>query len=224
MKKITLILLIIFCSSYASIANNFPPADNVNYKALFIGIDNYNVGNLGNLLSSSEDSRLLKNLLEKKYGFSGSQMLTNAEATKANILSSIRELVSNVGADDHLLIFFAGHGAELEGEGYWVPSGASSLDASELVSNVEVQKISKETKSKHVLILSDGFFAGSAFKSPSFFVNNDGSESYYRKVQMLISRQAITSGGISPSFDTDERKSVFTKYLFKFLEVNETEI
>ena len=224
MKKITLLLLIIFSAPYISTASNFPIVDSPTYKALFIGIDNYKVSSLGNLLSSSKDSRSLKNVLERKYGFTDSKVLMNESATKQNILSSIRKLASGAAEEDHLLLFFAGHGAELDNEGYWVPADASSLDASELVSNIDVQQIIKATKSKHVLILSNGFFAGKAFKSPSFFINNDGSEGYYKKIQMLISRQAITSGGASPTFDADENKSVFTKYLLKFLEVNETNV
>lgn len=224
MKNIILILLIAFCSSNICIASNYPPADNANYRALFIGIDNYPISGLSSLPSSSSDSKLLNNLLEKKYGFTNSNVLLNNDATKKNILASVRKLANNASEDDHLLIFFAGHGAEIEKEGYWVPVDANSLEPSELISNIEIQKILKTTKSKHILILSDGFFAGSAFKSPSFFVNNDGSESYYRKIQMLISRQAITSGGIYPAFDSDEQKSVFTKYLMKFLEVNEADV
>ena len=224
MKKIILILLIAFCSPYIGISNNSPLADNANYKALFIGIDSYEIENLADLKSSSQDSRLLKNLLERKYGFTDSNVLTNNDATKGNILASIKRLIANAGEDDHLLIFFAGHGAEIEKEGYWVPADATSLNSSELISNIEIQQIIKGSKSKHILILSDGFFAGSIFTSPGFFINNDGSESYYKAIQERISRQAITSGGISPAFDTDEKKSVLTKYLIKFLEVNNAEL
>jgi ABC-type amino acid transport substrate-binding protein/nucleoid-associated protein YgaU len=224
MKRIIASLLIIFCSSYIVLAANDPVADDVSYKALFIGIDDYNINELPDLSASVADSKSLKDLLESKYRFSDSKSLTNQTATKQNILKSIKDLVMNIGEDDFALIFFAGHGAEIGKEGYWVPSDASSLfNVKELISNIEVQEAIKESKCKHILILSDGFFAGTAFKSPSFFVNNDGTDSYYKKIKMLISRQAITSGGISPVIDAEAQRSVFTKYLIKFLEVNSAE-
>jgi polar amino acid transport system substrate-binding protein len=80
-----------------------------------------------------------------------------------------------------------------------------------------------KTKSKHVLVMVDACFSSTIFKSSNLFYENDGSSAYYERVESLLSRQAITAGGLEPVPDGRETHSVFAKYILKFLEKNEKE-
>lgn len=221
MKNTILTTAILLFWAINSLFSNAPLlADNTSYKALFIAIDAYATGEWSNLESSVSDATALKTLLENKYGFSDVEMLTNKNATQGNILKKISELTKNAKETDNILIFFSGHGTVIDKEGYWIPTNAVDKTADKLIANTTVKEMIGKSKSKHILLFSDATFEGESFKSPSFFIPNDGTQNYYKKIDMLLSRQAITSGGDFPELDNLAKHSVFIKYLLKFLENN----
>lgn len=211
----------ILMSSYVALALLLSTAVNSyagNSYALIIGIDDYPAASWQSLGSAQNDGEALKQILTTKYSFSSVVTLYNGAATRVNIINELDKLSKTAKKDDNILIFYAGHGIEIGDEGYWVPSDAKGKERYELVANSEIKNVLSKTASRHVLLLVDACFSGSSFKSPSFFVNNDGTDAYYKKVGEMISRQAIVSGSLRPI--ADGGSSVFMKYTLKFLNNN----
>lgn len=195
-----------------------------NYHALFIAIDNYNSKVWTPLNNPVNDATAIKSVLSVKYGFSDVTTLFNQEATRAKIIETIEKKVNEMAENDNLVIYFSGHGIEIGEEGYWVPVEAKSQERYELLSTTEVKNIVGKSKSRHVLVMVDACFSSTILKSPAFSGSNAGSDTYYSQVDQLISRQAITAGGLEPVADGSGGNSVFAKYVLKFLNNNQKEI
>ncbi len=189
-------------------------------KAILITIDKYASGGWEGIGSAENDAKAFQTLLSNKYGFNSVELLINGAANRSNIIKKLGEMAATAEEDDNLLILFAGHSLEIDGEGYWIPSDAKNANTEELIANTDIASIFGTSKSKHILFIADGLFAGKSFKSPSFFIENDGKGGYYEKINGLTSRQAITSGSKSPMAGSGEN-SVFMKYALNYLGINE---
>ncbi len=91
---------------------------------LTIGIDQYQ--HWKPLKNAVKDATDFANLLKQSYQFEEENItqVFNENATEKNILRTLKSFVSNITADDNIIIYFSGHGhydEELE-EGYWVPN------------------------------------------------------------------------------------------------------
>lgn len=77
---------------------------------LFVGINDYPVSN--KLEGAVPDAQNLKTLLETKFGFlaANTTLLTDAKATRANILSKLREYGRLAGVGDLFVFQYSGHG------------------------------------------------------------------------------------------------------------------
>ncbi len=91
----------------------------------------------------------------------------------------------------------------------------------ELISNNDISSYLTGIGSKHTLLVSDACFSGDIFRGDVISVEFEESDRYYREVNSLISRKALTSGGIEPVMDGGkEGHSIFTYYLLKALTTN----
>ncbi|KAF8815989.1 hypothetical protein BYT27DRAFT_7333659 [Phlegmacium glaucopus] len=82
--------------------------------ALLIGIDTY--PHVRQLKGCVNDCNALEAWLKESFDDVHQMLLTNDKATRANILTAIKNLAedSRIQEDDLILIFFAGHGAEVK--------------------------------------------------------------------------------------------------------------
>jgi uncharacterized caspase-like protein len=195
-----------------------------NYYALIIGIDNYK-GNWPALKNAVNDARSVKETLDKNYKIDNFKTLYNNDATRANIIKSFEWLVDNVKENDNVFIYYSGHGdfKDKMNKGYWVPADAQTLSTSEFISNADIQIFLGAIKSKHTLLFSDACFSGDIFREKTISVQFEDSPKYYAKVNKLISRQALTSGGVEPVMDGGkEGHSVFCYYMLKGLNDNQS--
>lgn len=192
-----------------------------NYSGLFIAIDNYKSKVWSTLNNPVNDANAIKSVLEDKYGFSGVSTLYNQDATRAKILETIEKQVNQLSENDNFIIYFSGHGIELGDEGYWVPVEAKSQERYELLSTTEIKNVISKSKCKHILIMVDACFSSTIFKSSNLSYSNDGTDTYYDQVAKLMSRQAMTAGGLEPVTDGTGEHSVFVKYILKFLNNNQ---
>lgn len=80
--------------------------------ALLVGINDYQ-GDQNDLRYCVNDVMDLKQALVEKYGFSEGEilLLTDGEATYANILSSLDWLKNNSGSGSTVVFYFSGHGS-----------------------------------------------------------------------------------------------------------------
>ena len=220
-----LALLIFVAFSYIAFANEVPTNDGDDnkqkYYAVLIAIDDYQGDEWAPLKTPVNDANSLSDVLTGKYGFEEVVTIFDKDATRANIIDNIDRLAQRISAEDNLLVYFSGHGIKIEEEGYWVPADARTKERSQLIPNSEIKNALAKTVSRHALIMVDACFSGTIFKSSTLSINNDGTSSYYKKVDELASRQAITAGGLEPVPDGAGDHSTFAKYLIKFLKKNQ---
>ncbi len=193
-----------------------------NYYALIIGIDQYS-GKWPKLKNAVHDAKAIENLLRTKYRFNHFKTLYNSQATRKNILKEMEWLVNNVKEKDNVFIYYSGHGEfdQKLNKGFWVPVDAVTASVYEYISNNDIQTFLGGIKSKHTLLVSDACFSGDIFRGKTISVPFENSDKYYRKVNTLMSRQAITSGGIEPVMDGGrDGHSVFAYYMLKTLRNN----
>ncbi len=193
------------------------------YVALVIGIDNYQ-GTWTKLNNAVNDAKAIEDILKKQYNFSLVKSLYNEQATRQGIISQLEWLVDNLKVNDNLLIFYSGHGDFKNNlnRGFWVPVDATTNSTSNLISNPDLQTFLGSIKSRHTLLVSDACFSGDIFRGGEQKAEKAVNEKYYNRVNSLVSRQALTSGGIEPVMDGGrDGHSVFTYYLLKALKENQ---
>ena len=194
-----------------------------NYYALLIGIDKYK-SPWANLSNAVNDAKALEKTLRASYKFDNFKTLYNEQANRDAIIKELEWLVANVKENDNVFIYYSGHGdfkKELN-RGYWVPIDAENSSTSKYISNADIQTYINGIKSKHTLLVSDACFSGDIFRGNTITTPFEETEKYYKEVHNLVSRQALTSGGIEPVMDGGkEGHSVFAYYLLKTLESNQ---
>jgi len=191
---------------------------------LVIGIDNYL--RWPKLRTAVNDAKVLRDVLTSRYYFDKDHLyeLYDADATRSNILNTLRNLAKQVKPEDSLLIYYASHGNldSITKEGSWVPVESGQQDPSAWISNHDVKNYLNvdAIKAKHILLVSDSCFAG------DFFRGNRGNlpvvtDAVIKKAYQLSSRQAITSGGLEPVSDAGfGGNSVFSHFLLAALKDN----
>ncbi len=81
-------------------------------KAVLVGINKYNGSPLRGCVN---DVIVMHQLLTKQFGFKHEdiKVLTDYEATKTNIINSIKWLTQGVGSGDSIVFHYSGHGAQV---------------------------------------------------------------------------------------------------------------
>ncbi|MBL4736132.1 MAG: caspase family protein [Flavobacteriales bacterium] len=192
------------------------------YFALIIGVDDYK-GVWKPLKNAVSDARAVEQLLRSEYRFDNFQTLYNQDASGRNIIAALEWLVANVTEKDNVFIYYSGHGEFKEklNKGYWVPVDVETKSTYGFISNSDIQTFLGGIKSNHTLLASDACFSGDIFRGETVSVPFEDSDKYYKKVHGLVSRQAITSGGIEPVVDGGrDGHSVFAYYFLKVLRNN----
>ena len=83
--------------------------------AIIIGIDNYENG-IPSLKTAANDARRLATTLNELHNFEINLFL-NEDASKERLSQLLNEQLGNeLGADDRLIFYFAGHGVALDGD------------------------------------------------------------------------------------------------------------
>ncbi len=103
--------------------------------ALVIGVDNYKDGQIGSLKGAGNDAKALAAALVSYAGFPPDQVILLAtnqpeerQPTRVNILRRLSNLAAVVPKDGLLLIAFAGHGMERNGQAFLLPMDAQIAD------------------------------------------------------------------------------------------------
>lgn len=190
------------------------------YYALIIGVDDYS-GTWTPLNNAVRDAKAVEAMLRSKYKFDHFKTLYNEQATRSNIIQEMEWLVANVKESDNLFIYYSGHGEYKEAlnKGYWVPIDAKSKSTSEYISNSDIQTFIGGIRSKHTLLVSDACFSGDIFRGNTVTIPFEDNQKYYTNIHNLVSRKAITSGGIEPVMDGGrDGHSVFAYYFLKTLD------
>jgi len=197
------------------------------YFALVVGLQHYQ--HWDSLQSPHKDARELAELLNRRYGFDTTILL---DASTREILGAINDLRERVGANDNVLIYFAGHGqllrpdeAELR-RGYWLPVNAERDRTTYWVSNSAINDHLALIEARSVLVVADSCYGGAMSTDPASILSGSAGPVSERLVELGLSRQAryvLSSGGLHPVLDVGSGEhSVFARALIDVLKDNDT--
>lgn len=194
------------------------------YFALIIGNQDYD--KIDSLRTPVNDAQRLATLLRDRYGF-GVTLLLNA--THLEVMETVNDLNEQIGENDNLLIYYAGHGARMRtGEiesGYWLPVNADAPPRDTFwVSNEFVTGHLARLSARRVLVVADSCYAGLLSDSPTFLMMDEDRELSDATLRYRLpkrSRLLLSSGGDKPVLDEGAPShSVFASVLVETLENN----
>jgi hypothetical protein len=121
-----------------------------NLHVLAIGVADYQEDNFDLAHANTDVNELATALGAQKgklFGEVKTKILTDKEATKANIEEAVRQIKGKAAKDDLVLIYFAGHGEERDGSFYLKPTdvkgNASDLAATAIDNRWILEEISR---------------------------------------------------------------------------------
>ncbi len=198
------------------------------YRALIIGNNRYQdkKGKWPSLKTAITDARELQKVLSENYGFSDVKLLENA--TRRDVLIELEALSKRVLSNDHVLIYYAGHGyIDTDSQkGYWVPVDAKGIDHTTFLRNSTIRDEMTviASRAKHSLLISDSCFSGSLLRSGNRGISSElKNEKYYKKVLNKKSVQIMSAGGVEYVDDNYKKSghSPFSYFLLSELKNND---
>lgn len=202
-----------------------------------IGIDDYDHDEIWAQLDNAvNDVVAVRDMLQGTFDFEAPEewLLTDEEATAANIRILIDDLRRNLQPDDNLIFFFAGHGVsvplEFDGEvidntAYIVPVGVKSyahISPSQYLEVGDLLEDLARLPARHVLAIFDACESGLALTEGGEFKTRGGSSiTMPDDLMRRRSRHVITSAmDTQKAFDDNDRypgNSLFTAWLLEGL-------
>ena len=194
--------------------------------AVIIGIDRYpNLPQDRQLSYAVRDAQGVEQVLKRQYKFDKIFTLYDQQATKERIQELLtEELPGQMGEDDALFIFWAGHGNQekkSEGDlGYLVPYDGSIGKLRTVITMDEIKNtVSKAIPAKHLFYVFDACYSGLLTTRA---VDNKSRRdlAYLKEITRERVRQVLTAGGKGQEVLDSGRNghSVFTGRLIEILE------
>lgn len=195
---------------------------NNRYWALIIGIDRYRYWPV--LETAVSDATAVADVLIQDYGFDRDNVITllNGAATEDAIIKSFIELQKQIGSNDSLLIYYAGHGhLDSFNIGSWVPIEAKQDQYSAFIDTDRINRMLAEIPAKHIFLVADACYSGSLFAARGV-KSFRSTDRYFEENFNRISRQALSSGGIETVSDQGRNNhSIFAYYFLRELQTNQ---
>ena len=183
--------------------------------ALLIGISNYDI--LGPLSNCREDAAGIREILmQRGYAPERVVLLTDDastpenRATYVNIKRRIKQVCEFATAKDSLVIYFAGHGTSIDGEGYLVPQDGDEKDRENSISLAKLQQQMQNSKAGRKLLVLDACHSGSATRGVT------GIAPSLKTVGVHIMASCAEKELSHP--DPDSKHGIFTRYLLEGVE------
>jgi hypothetical protein len=133
-------------------------ADTPEYWGVFVGISDYLYAN--DLAYAAKDAEETYGIFSPAWGVDHTQLLTNSQAKKADILGAIAWMAANANAEDTILFDFSGHGSS---GGYICPYD-TYISYDTLISSAELANSFEQVKANKIVIILDSCYSG-AFRS-----------------------------------------------------------
>ena len=190
------------------------------YVAVLFSAEDYGPDSgIIDLVTPNEDVRRIGELLQDQYGF---DVEVVTDATRADIFAHLERLRRELGEDDALLIYYAGHGEydDATRKGYWLPSNARVDNRAEWVKTDDVADLVRPMAARHVLLVADSCFSGSLTRAIELVATPRApGQAEAERLARNRSRWVITSGGVEPVTDGGEDgMSAFAYVLYDELE------
>jgi WD40 repeat protein len=107
------------------VARPAAPARHVTLYTLSVGVSQFSHPEL-NLENANNDATSIAKLMSGSsppvYDDSVAKTLLDDQATSANIIAALTDIAGKAGPDDIVLLFFAGHGVNVDGKYYFIPT------------------------------------------------------------------------------------------------------
>lgn len=105
------------------------------------------------------DVERIADILRSRFGYEVSVV---KDATKAATARALNRLAATVGADDSVLVFYAGHGYLMHdiNMGYWLPVDASPKSAANWISNADISRFLSAIPARQLILVSDSCYSG----------------------------------------------------------------
>lgn len=195
------------------------------FHALVIGNNSYATSSYPALQSAVNDATAVAQLLRERYGHRTTLLLN---ATRLDILSALDAMRQELGPQDNLLVYYAGHGelAADGAQGYWIPVDGQPSAPATWISNADISAILDTMQARHVLVVADSCYAGAMTRSAvaTFDAAVMPDAKWGAWVKAMAggrSRTALTSGGVQPVPDTGSGKhSYFARAFLNVLQDN----
>lgn len=165
---------------------------NARYHALLIAVEKYTDPALPALSDPVHDAERLREVLTNRYRFERRNVTLLRDPKREDILRQLRRLSDELGSNDNLLVFYAGHGIWDKGseQSFWLPVDARRIDDTNWISSADVARYMKRLRARHALIVADACYAGAALMRDVRDAVAAGMERLYA----MPSRRAMTSG------------------------------
>ena len=165
---------------------------------LIIGINQYDF--LNTLSKAAQDAKDIHNLFSHNLSIKNKlHLLLDKEATKINILNEFAWLANSSTENDKVIIFFSGHGAQIESaskEEFICPvDGNFSHPMSTLISSKELTLALNAIQSKQLICIFDACHAGGVgdIKKSGQFIKSGISKSTYNLLSQGQGRVILAS-------------------------------
>lgn len=183
------------------------------FYALVIGNGRYD--HLPPVPTAEQDAKSMESLLRDQYGF---QVTTLLNAKNAKILSTLYTLSQTLGADDNLVVYYAGHGKRdlRHGRGWWLPADADADDDAKTnwLANQEVSDRLALIAARHILVLADASYVGDITRgTPQPELQKMSAAQWAKYVEATRQRRAR----LALSSGTDDASGRFTTTLIDVL-------
>ena len=190
---------------------------------LVIAIDKY-TNKIPTLNNCVKDAKSLRKTLTTDYQFEPklTRSLFNEKATRKNIFLAFKKLKEELSPKDNLLIYFSGHGANIDEIGYWIPVDGVKGEEYDFISTSSLIDRLNIIPCHHLLVIVDACFSGKIFQTTKNISLNDSTKGYEKRA----SRYGFSaSHSREVAFDGEAgENSPFAKHLLKKLESNKKPI
>lgn len=150
------------------------------------------------------DGRAVADALRSRFAY---QVTLLQDASRPQLLQALARLRQQVGPEDQVIVYYAGHGQmdEATARGYWIPVDGAEKDVSQWVSVIDVTDQLAAMPARHVLVIADSCYAGTLVRSLMPRIDAALMAEQRHAPLAHLSRQrvrvALTSGGLEPVVD-----------------------
>jgi filamentous hemagglutinin family protein len=167
--------------------------------AVLIGVDNYLDGRIPKLANAVSDVRAVSSTLAQSLGY---ETVVLENPGKATIFRTLNQLAAQVGPNDSVVVYYAGHGERVEktGLGYWQPADADASRPETWISNADIDRLLRQLPAQQLAMVSDSCYSGSLVSGERI----RGAATTADAASLLNKRAVavMTSGGNEPVFDS----------------------
>ncbi len=167
--------------------------------AVLIGEGKYQDASIPALSNSVGDAHAVAATLSGQLGY---ETLVLDNPSKEMVISTLNRLALETGPQDSVVVYYAGHGAEVDasGQGYWLMSNSDASNAKTWLSNADIARLVQQIDARQVALISDSCYSG-ALVGGARIRATPGS---VKPSEVLAKRATVvmSSGGNEPVFDS----------------------